>query len=246
MEYNKAYFNWLTIEASLSKFEEEIFPLFGRSQNEWIFSKIENSLIENLKVMRELSKEDKSNELLEEINLISDKISLLSRMKTDQYEKEKRDSVLESNPGNVKLLFARNTLGNVIIDGHLADIKKDNDGKYPELIELIKKLESGQTSFNMEKQKMLTNNRNLKGIYELKGFGVRLIYMREKDYTIVIGACVKKTFNDLKYQDTLLNMRNKSEHYRNMVRNGTLDFEKELNYSRKYFDELVGSIERGK
>lgn len=242
MEYDVKYFSWLVFDSSEEEFKREIYPLFQRNQNEWILSKIENELKEGLKLYKEMTDENSNSELAN----ISRKLSLFYKMKKQHEDKELYDSNLEKDPGKVKILFARNAFGNVMVESHIEDIKKLNDDKYGDLIELLKKLEAGGTTFNNEKQKMLSNNRNLKGIYELKGFQVRLIYMREKDYTIVIGAHVKKSDNDTKYQNALLNMRNKSEVYRNKVREGTLDFEEELEYSKQYLEQLVSSVGKGK
>ncbi len=243
---SKEYFFWLALDSTIREFENEISPLFERNENEWILSRIESILKDNISAMKDLLNESDDIDLRKSLELIDQKIDLFYKIKNMFLEKEKIDGNMEMHPEPVKLLFARNELGKIMIEGHIEDIKSFNDDKYKDLIELLIRLESGKTTFNVEKQKMLSNNRNYKGIYELKGFQVRLIYMREKDYTVVIGALIKKDDKSTLYKDALLNMKNKSEIYRKMIRNGTLDFDKELEYSRDYFNRLVDSVKMGK
>ncbi len=246
INYTKEYFNYLVLDSSMQEYESEISPLFERTGTAWIISHIENLLRENINTIKQLLSEMDDDELREKLNSVSEKMFLLSRMKDNAARKDAMDDYMEANPGSVNLLFAKSEYGNNMIEGNIEDIKKYNDGKYGDLIELLKRLDAGETSFNVEKQKMLSNNKNLKGIYELKAFQVRLIYMREKEYTVVIGAVIKKDDNGLYYQSSLLNMKSKSEYYRNMIRNGTLDFQKELEYSREYFNTLVSSVDMEK
>ena len=246
IDFTTEYFNWLILDCLIEDFEKEVSPIFERYENEWILSKIENGLRDNILTIEALLKREEDIELKETLDLMNKKLFILLKMEEDKRIRDEKQDSLEKNPGNVKLLFARNAFGNVIFESHAADIKKYNDSKYSDLIELLKKLDCGETTFNIEKQRQLSNNRNLKGIFELKGFQVRLIYMREKDYTIVIGATIKKEDNSLHYQDTLLNMKMKSDNYRMMVRNGTIDIDKELAYSKDYFNKLISSVEMGK
>ena len=246
INYSNEYFNYLIVDCSIEEFEKDISPIFERYDSEWFLSKVENRLRDEISATKELLNNENDLELKATLELMNKKLLILLKMIEDKKLRDENQENLEQKPGDVKILFARNAFGNIMFDSSVDDISKYNDNKLSDLIELLKKLDCGETNFNIEKQRQLRNNKNLKGIFELKDFQIRLIYMREKDYTIVIGALVKKDDNSLHYKDTLLNMKMKSEQYRMMIRNGTIDIDKELEYSRSYFNQLISSVEMGK
>lgn len=243
MNNNDDYFLWLALDSDLDEFEKEISPLIERDKNEWIVSKVEEVLLNNREVLKDVLEGDLDNP---EYILINEKINLLKN-KIEYYNKKTQEDLsLEMMSEEAKVLFARNILGNILIDRQLEDIKKLKDEKYESAINLIERLYNGDTNFNMEKQKGLTNNLQVKGIYELKDYQLRLFYMRESGYVVVIGLTVKKDDNGLKYRDFIVNMKKKSELYRLGIRNGTLNVQEELREGSNYFRDLLATIGRGK
>ena len=243
MDNYKSYFDWLALDASFEEFENEIKPLFERDNNEWILSEIEQAIARNIEVLMELLGDNLDNS---DLHIMNKKLTLLKNTIEYYNNKSIEDNSLEIAPGDVKLLLARSSLGNVMVEKQIEDIEKLKDERYASLVSLVEKLANGDTNFNSEKQKGLTNNESIRGIYELKDYQVRLIYMRESGYTVVIGAGIKKDDNSLKYRESLANMKRKSEDYRRKIRNGTLNFEEELQYGSKYRQELLNSVGRGK
>ena len=241
IKYDDRYFDWLIYESD-ECFCTEIIGIFEKERNEWILSKIESELKKHLNAAKELLAECNDTESVEEfqelISLASSKLSIFNQMRESYRQKYESDLQLEQEPGSVKLLFARNDFGTIMLERDLQEIKKYADAKYEAILELLKKLLSGDTNFNEEKQKPLTKSKKLKGIYELKDYQVRLLYMREKGYTIVIGALVKKDDNDSRYRDSVINMRTKSEEFRYRVRNGLIDIEQELLASNEIIESL--------
>ena len=243
MNNNDDYFLWLALDSDLDEFEKEISPLIERDKNEWIVSKVEEVLLNNREVLKDVLEGDLDNP---EYILINEKINLLKN-KIEYYNKKTQEDLsLEMMSEEAKVLFARNILGNILIDRQLEDIKKLKDEKYESAINLIERLYNGDTNFNMEKQKGLTNNLQVKDIYELKDYQLRLFYMRESGYVVVIGLTVKKDDNGLKYRDFIVNMKKKSELYRLGIRNGTLNVQEELREGSNYFRDLLATIGRGK
>ena len=243
MNNSEEYFNWLTLDSELEDFEKEINPLMERDNNEWILSKIEKVLLDNREVLKDVLEGDLENP---DYILINEKIALL-KSKIEYYNKKTQEDLsLEMMPKETNILFARNTLGNVLIERQLEDIRKLKDEKYETAISLLERLYNGDTNFNAEKQKGLTNNEQVKGIYELKGYQTRLFYMREAGYIVVIGITIKKDDNGLKFRDFVVNMKKKSEEYRLKIRNGSLNIQEELQNGSNYFSNLLATVERGR
>ena len=248
-EINAMYFSWLALDSTNEEFTNEVASIIERQNNEWILNKVDGELREHVELLRDLMNtcsEEEFVELRDKIEAISIKLGILKSM-VDAYEDNSNlANELEKDPGEVKVVFAKNTLGNVIAIKHIEEIEKYGDEKYEALLGLIERLQAGDTDFNAEKQRPLISSDKLKGIYELKDFQVRLIYMREGEYTVIIGACVKKDDKNLRYRSSLENMKKKSEEYRQDIRNGKLDMEAELKESSDIIESLRNGVKRGK
>ena len=216
-DINSMYFSWLAMDATEEEFSREVASVIERENSGWILNKVDSELREHIELLRDLMK----NVSNEEFNELKD-------------------------PGEVKVVFAKNTFGNLIALKHIEDIAKYSDEKFEALLGLIERLKGGDTDFNAEKQKQLISSDKLKGVYELKDFQVRLIYMREGEYTVIIGACVKKDDNSLRYRSSVENMKKKSETYRQAIRSGKLDMEAELKEASEIIDALSNGVKRGK
>lgn len=248
-DINDKYFSFLVTQPAES-FSFEIQSLFERENNEWILSKVESSLRRYMQAAKELSMEcvDESDlrELQITIETVGNNIMLFNEMKNKYEQNEKLSTILEQNPEIAKVVFARNKSGNLMIEKDLQEIRKYGDSKFAGVVDLIKKLQSGDTNFNSEKQKPLIGSSKTKGMYEMKDFQLRVIYMREGEFTVIVGALVKKDDNDLKFRDAIVNMRKQSEFYRQDLREGSLDVQEELSVSEKFIDSLIADKKGGK
>ena len=246
---NSDYFSWLAMDATFDEFREEISSVIERENNEWILNKTDTELREHMAMLRELgssSSLEGQDEVRVLVDSISYKLGILRGFIDDYLDNESIAYELERESEKPKVVFAKNKAGNVIVSKHLKEIQDYGDDKYETVMGLFERLVGGDTDFNAEKQKPLTSSNKLKGVYELKDFQLRLFYMRENEYVVVIGACVKKDDNDLRYRDGVENMKKQSEKYRQAIRNGKLDMEKEMADAQEYLDQLFQDKKRGK
>ncbi len=248
MDFSSAYFSYLAIDATDEEFTEEVRSVIERDNNDWILNKIDTELRENLEIMRELSvdefAEDRAN-AKKTVEDISRKMGIFRYLVDTYQDNYNLGEELEQEPGKAKVVFARNKSGNVMFQKSLDDIRKFSDDKYSSTIALVERIANGDTDFNSEKQRPLTSSNKLKGTYEMKDYQVRVFYMREKEYTVIIGACVKKDDNDIRYRDGLANLKKQSELYRSAIKDGKLDMEKELEMAQEYMTSLQETLGRG-
>ena len=245
---NDVYFSYLALDISEEQFVQEVTSIIERSNNEWIIGKLDAELRENMEIMKQLSTDDAvgdKDNAKKTVQMISRKLGILRQMIDSYNDSMNLGEELEKIPGTVKLVFARNSAGNTMIEKSLSEIEKYGDEKYGNTLALIERVANGDTDFNCEKQRHLTSSAKLKGIYEMKGFQIRLIYMRELDYVVIIGAYVKKDDNSLRYKDSLVNMKKQSEGYRREIRNGELDMEEELKIASEYYEKLMAAKGKG-
>ena len=242
------YFTWLALDATDEEYEKEISSVIERPRNDWIIAQIDKGLRENMEIMKELttSGDEEDVEIArEQAAQISVRLGLLRAMVDAYRDNANLAQELEDSPGEVKVVYARNTYNNVMCRKDFEDIKSYGDDKFDSLMGLLDRLYAGDTDFNSEKQRPLSSSAKLKGIYELKDYQIRLIYMREGEYTVVIGAVVKKDDNDKRYRSSLENMKKKSELYRRAVREGLLDMDDELARAQEFRDSLTDGVRVG-
>ena len=248
IEMTEEYYTWLALDPTDEEFEKEISSVIERPRNEWIVAQIDKGLRENMAVMKELttSGDEEDAEIAREIAAqISVRLGLLRAMIDSYRDNANLAQELEDDPGEVKVVFARNTYDNIMCRKDFEDIESYGDDKYDLLLGLLDRLYAGDTNFNSEKQRPLASSAKLKGIYELKDYQIRLIYMREGEYTVVIGAVVKKDDNDKRYRSSLENMKKKSELYRRAVREGLLNMEEELERAQEFRVSISDGVRRG-
>ena len=195
IEMTEEYFTWLALDATDEEYEKEISSVIERPRNDWIIAQIDKGLRENMEIMKELTTsgdEEDAEIAREQAAQISVRLGLLRAMVDAYRDNANLAQELEDSPGEVKVVYARNTYNNVMCRKDFEDIKSYGDDKFDSLMGLLDRLYAGDTDFNSEKQRPLSSSAKLKGIYELKDYQIRLIYMREGEYSVVIGAVVKK------------------------------------------------------
>ena len=239
------YFSWLALDATNEEFSSELTSIIEREQNDWILSKINEELRDHVYLLEDLinsALEEEKKELIDKVASISVKLGVLRAM-VESYEKNSELATeLEKEASEVNVVYAKNSYGNIMCSKDFEDIKSYSDEKYGALLGLLDRLYQGDTDFNTEKQRPLTSSNKLKGIYELKDYQVRLIYMRESNYVVVIGALVKKDDNDKRYRSGLESMKKKSQGYRQSIRNGRLDMALELATAQSYRESITSGI----
>lgn len=130
--------------------------------------------------------------------------------------KEKKDEIYEEQE-HKDVLYATNN-GKVLLEKNLKDLlKNDNGEELNSFLKLIENLKNPETSFNQQKSRKLKNHTDLKDVYELKGFQIRLFYMYVDKYAVVIGALEKKTQNSEKIRKEIINMKYNSIDYRDIL-----------------------------
>ncbi len=232
----KEYFSYLAFDASEEEFSYEVKSIAERENNEWLVNRIESELKEKMTFLEDLAKDNpNANEIEKSIEQLSTKMGILHFYLDRQLDNFKVSESLEKEKGSVKLVFARNNAGNIMFLRNLGDIKKYSEDKYALAISFLDNYIEG--SINSKRL-------SIRGMYEISGFNVHIIYMREGEYVVIVGASINSDDNDIKYLDSVINMRRQSEDYRLDLRNGVLDLEEELEKAKEYCKTLNGTLER--
>ena len=164
-----------------------------------------------LKAMNEyriLSKDESNSK--EELDVIVK--ALVSEKRKMSYLLEiinHKDEIKEKDNKN-KLFLIPNSTGSVKI---LDDLRSEDASFYPAFLELINSIEDGSFKY----VKRFKNNNDLIGVCEVKGYQVRVVFVRiDKDTYGLITALVKKQDNDKNYRNFL---RNRISEYRKVCPN---------------------------
>ena len=182
------------------------------SKNNYRFNDIIMRLYaESLKAMNEyriLSKDESNSK--EELDVIVK--ALVSEKRKMSYLLEiinHKDEIKEKDNKN-KLFLIPNSTGSVKI---LDDLRSEDASFYPAFLELINSIEDGSFKY----VKRFKNNNDLIGVCEVKGYQVRVVFVRiDKDTYGLITALVKKQDNDKNYRNFL---RNRISEYRKVCPN---------------------------
>lgn len=182
------------------------------SKNNYRFNDIIMRLYaESLKAMNEyriLSKDESNSK--EDLDVIVK--ALVSEKRKMSYLLEiinHKDEIKEKDNKN-KLFLIPNSTGSVKI---LDDLRSEDASFYPAFLELINSIEDG----SFKNVKRFKNNNDLIGVCEVKGYQVRVVFVRiDKDTYGLITALVKKQDNDKNYRNFL---RNRISEYRKVCPN---------------------------
>ena len=140
--------------------------------------------------------EDTIKELSEEQKKIDDIINIIREHATSYTNEEQQVISKKKN----KLIFLETFSGSIYVEGDLASIDQEYYGDFKELLESI---EDG-TFKNVKR--FASNHNTLKGITEVKGFQVRIVFDKiDNDTYIIIDAFIKKTDRNLGYLEQLCN-----------------------------------------
>lgn len=186
----------------------DILPSRKHFEYQNILLRLKAESIRELKEIHELMLEDSENskEDLEEYRKLlfkeQKKISFLDEILN---QKDEKDVQQESSN---EIILVPTTYGNIRIIDEMEHIPSEF---YPGFLELIQSIIDG----TFKNVKRFTNNNQLSGVYEVKGYQVRVVFSRlKRDTYAIITGFVKKTTNDKFYQDQL---KNKVADYRSMA-----------------------------
>ena len=167
---------------------------------------------------------DLSSEELQEVELLRTKISLCEERKKS-VNAEVDDEKRVERSYNRNIIFAETKMGNCYL---FEDVKDIDPSFYGEIIDLLYKLLDGNIIDNKEKNRQLGNDKNVKGVREVKGFKVRLYYQflgKGTDILYVIGAKVKKDNFSRKDREFVGDRKNKTDLQFNNLRNSATNKE---------------------
>ena len=241
--YESEYLVWLASIATKEEMLIEIEKIIDYENSEEVLKKILDGLLSELETIDSLLQEEVDEYLLENKKQIVTKMTILKESLDKYRAKHQHEQELEMF-GSSMTLFATNKYGNIMIENDLRRIESNTDANtYNTFIELIKQLVQGKDNFGFETQKPLTNNQKLKGIYEKKDYQARVIYRYVGDYTVIIGAFLKKTTVGKKEQELLINYKSASQNYVDMLENGTLNLLDAMEISKRFYEEkIMGDI----
>ena len=230
----KDYFTYLALEATNEEFTNEVKAIAERENNDWMVDRLKYELQERLNFFDSLVVDEKSNSK-EIVENISKKLGILMYYFDTLLDNKNIGEAVENEKGKVKILFARNKAGNIMFLRNLGDIKKYSEDKYALTISLLDKFLEDHSN---------TKALNLKGVYEISSFNIHIFYMYEGEYVVLIGANINNNDKDIRYIDSIINMRRQSEEYRLDLRREALDMEEELEKAKEYYKTLRGTLER--
>ncbi len=187
---------------------------------------------------KELEKNEGNTKLVASINQFEDILELVSEY--FEHEETIENSQIKSDK-NAQLFFATSEYQkNYLLD----DIKNFETRELKIVFKMIEKLKAEQFTMNPTQQKKLTNHRHLKGVFELKRQGIRLVY---KDIGFnnyyVLMAFKKSSMRDSEVTKSIVNRnRINMQHFNNIQRNlGNKDF---MDYSLKTEQEITEILKK--
>lgn len=173
-----------------------------------ISSMLQNDLNQLISLFKSETNVDMQNMINEEINLIMTKQKILQQ-KRMEYETNQKLEQQSLNDIPKRIIFAKTLNGDTYFSRDLKNIPSEY---YEDILDLLDKLSLGIKEANIEKERPIINNRELKGLYEKKGFKTRLIFRNlTEDICYVMQVRIKKDDNSLKDRRELLQRKENTE-----------------------------------
>ena len=198
---------------------------------ESIMEIIIEKLEEDLESLYELWEEKTSDEkeVVEEIEKIKIKISFCEN---HLYPKDKKDN---------HIIFATSTAGQILPLSDIAGINKEYHGA---ILELLSKLQEEMRTNNPKKQKVITNNKTMKGVKEVKDNKVRILYKSLKGNAVYVFLIMIKKDDWSKRDDNkvdirLKNTQNDYEYFENLEEELLI---KELSERQSVYEDILSVL----
>lgn len=185
--YNKVFFYYLVDTSFNMKAFVNEFPIMEYAN----FLELVDGLLEKIAREIESFKEGLSPEEIEELRNFSEYELLLEKQKYTLARKQEYLETLKEQKENKvsslrNVIFAKTPAGNPCLMQDLKTIYKEN---YDKFLNTLERLRNNDRDFNSEKQKPMDGGSCLNGLYEIKDYQFRLIYMIiNKDTVLAILA----------------------------------------------------------
>lgn len=133
---------------------------------------LSKEIYDYIELMNEEKDESGKEAYMEEIRTLKQKVDLCQMVIDSALVQQEEYIDMDKK---TTIIFGVNPSGNI---SFFNDIKRDIDEHYyPTILELLEQLESGEITHNPEKSiRFNSNNGKLQGLFEIKGFQVRLFY----------------------------------------------------------------------
>ena len=185
--YDRAYFNYLVEPSTDIELFKENFPKMEYG----IFLEFVDGILNNIE--REIAnyklglseKEIKELKDFPEFRLLQEKKRYALSRKREYANKMQEQANSFTIPYR-NIIFATMPSGNVCLEQDLKNIDEENYGKFKEA---LIRLRNNDRDFNTEKQKPMSGKSICNGLYEIKDFQFRLVYMIiDKETVLAIMA----------------------------------------------------------
>ena len=210
---------------------EDDLPSKAIPQFALIMEKIIEKLEDDLTSLYELWQENTSDEkeIILEINNLTNKIEICKK-----YLKPS-----EKNTNHI--IFALSPAEQILPLSDIESIEKDY---YSVVLKLLDNLQQELRTKNPTKQKVLTNNKTIKGVKEVKDYQTRVLYKRVKDNIAYVFLIMIKKYDWSKKDDNKVETRlkNVQKDYDYILSLDDEALEKELQKHQIYYDELVSIL----
>lgn len=214
----------------------DFFPII-----DGLLARIEQEITE----ITRYNEEEPSKDYEQELVLLRKKKNFCELRKKDGEEIAKIEEQATDKPKH--LIFATTDAGNVYLQ---RDIKGIAEAHYEKIKQTLYDIENGVGEDNKEKGKMLTGNKKLSGLHELKPFKIRTFYrVLAPDLAYVIMTRFKNNDNDKRdYQepsDRKDNTEQEFQYLRKLVKDEN-EKEKLIMHNEIIKNQIIAQLENSK
>lgn len=247
--FNKAFFSYL----SSASYDMETFKHEFPTEEYTNFLELVDGLLE--KISSEIAdfSEGLSPDEQAELNDFLEYRLLLEKQKYCLVKKQEYLETLKGQEENKamplrNIIFARTGTNNICL---LQDKKRINKENYDKFLEALTRLRNNDRNFNSEKQKPMSGDSCLNGLYEIKGYQFILIYMIINSDTVLAIMAedkIKDTSSTKKTRQPFerkLLVSNQVKEYQEKLQNPGLR-EQILAENEEIYKQLIDELSKGR
>ena len=247
--YDKAYFNYLSESSvDMQEFIDE-FPKMEYAN----FLNLTAGILSDIDIEIKKYTDGLTVEEQEELNDFSEYLLLLEKKRYTLNKRKEYMDIIQEQEANLEetyrnIIFATTPSGNVCLEQDLKDIDLEN---YDKFLEALTRLRNNDRNFSSEKQKPMVGKNVCRGLYEIKAFQFRLIYMIvNKDTVLAIMAedKIKDTSSKKKTRQPAQRkelVESQVKYYQELLKNED-EKEKIIAQNDAIYDELVDILSKGR
>lgn len=247
--YDKAYFNYLgETSVDIQEFMTE-FPKMEYTNFWGLTDGILNNIESEIKKYSDgltPAEQEELNDFTEYRLLNEKKRYTLNKRKEYMDKMQEQEKNLEELYRNI--IFATTPSGNVCLMQDLKDIDLEN---YDKFLETLTRLRNNDCNFSSEKQKPMNSKSVCGGLYEVKAFQFRLIYMIvNKDTVLAVMAedKIKDTSSKKKTRQPAQRkelVESQVKYYQELLKDD-VKRDEIIAYNNAIYDELVSILSKGR